>query len=127
MKTRNATDEELKEWDLRVEDEKVFRSGAKSLDATCQNHLQLLNNTVTALEARTKDLQKRRRDIDETHENNIQQVEAFSNLRKLLELKEKILRSETGATGGQSATTIDQDLKSLNQKTQQGGADIFVV
>eukprot|EP00758_Cryptobia_borreli_P001780 Tbor_TRINITY_DN252_c0_g1::TRINITY_DN252_c0_g1_i1::g.12196::m.12196/K19677/IFT81; intraflagellar transport protein 81 len=84
----------------RAQEEKSYRASQSSLDINgCKTYSQLIDRTMQDVEKRSKDLQRRRRDIDENHETNVQQVEWFNNLRKILEVKVHCMKTTHGEFG----------------------------
>jgi intraflagellar transport protein 81 len=123
----------------RVDDEKEFRAGTRQLDPTARTNATLLHSTIESLDIRNKELQKRRRDIEETHDTALQQVEWFTNLRRLMEAKHTALRVAAGkpvdgpggaaAVGGGSgqvgvggAAALDMDIQALMGTSANVGA-----
>jgi intraflagellar transport protein 81 len=115
----------------RVEDEKEYRAGGKTLDATTKSYAQMYHATTEDVENRARTLQKRRRDIDDNHDGRLQQVEWFAQLRRLLESKVQVMRNDDGSNAAaRPGQTIDQDIQAImmtQQNQPRGGHDILVL
>ena len=117
----------------RVESEMEFRSGAKQLDLASKSYAHFFHSATDTLEMRSKELQKRRRELDETHENNLQQVESFAGLRKLLDGKLSSMRKEGGGSvvgvgAGSGGRSLDQDIQAMiGGSTTRNGVDMLVL
>lgn len=114
----------------RVAQERNFRSSGStaSLDRQYKTHEAYLADETQVLEERIKQLQTRRRDIESSHEHDIQQVKYFQSLQQLLEAKLSSVHAERGSTqgAGQGQDTIDNDIKQL-MGHGKGGADMLVI
>ncbi|CAD2216488.1 hypothetical protein AGDE_04832 [Angomonas deanei] len=97
----------------RAEDEKRFRSTEASLDPEYKTYGDFLTDLTKQLELRTKDLQARRRNVDENHDVNTHQVEYFNSLRKILESKLKSLRNAQPDAASDQKASIDQDIQNI--------------
>ncbi|EPY19662.1 hypothetical protein STCU_05187 [Strigomonas culicis] len=107
----------------RAAEERAFRSQPElSLDPQYKTYSDYFADVTKQLEARTKDLQTRRRDVDENHDTNVQQVDWFNSLRRILEGKLASLRDAAppGSSAGRQAN-VDQAIK------QVMGADMLVL
>ncbi|KAH8607806.1 hypothetical protein ERJ75_001348800 [Trypanosoma vivax] len=76
-----------------------------------------IENSIEDLQIRIRDLQQRQRDIQENYEHNVQQVEWFNNLKRILTAKLNALRNER--PGGRSA--LDNDIKEVMGSAGAGG------
>eukprot|EP00760_Papus_ankaliazontas_P038027 PhM_4_TR8823/c0_g1_i1/m.2403/K19677/IFT81; intraflagellar transport protein 81 len=104
----------------RSEDEKEYKAGNKSLAGNAPSYSQLFVNTVEGLERKTRELRDRKKFIDEHHTNNLNQMEWFSSLKKLLEMKLKTAKQ----TQRTEALSLEQELAGMNV---EGGVDMLVL
>ncbi|KAG5493788.1 hypothetical protein JKF63_01620 [Porcisia hertigi] len=111
----------------RAEEEQAFRTDpAASLDPQHKTYGDYLADVIRTLEARTKDLQGKRRDLEETHDTSVRQVEWFSALRTILQAKLKGMQAEAPpASGGACERGIDEDIQQVMGRA--GGADMLVL
>lgn len=126
----------------RAKDEREYRAGASSLDVDgCKSYSELMDRTIAGLEGRSKELQRRRREIDENQDNSILQVEYFTTLRKILEVKLRCTKANGpganggramggrmggGMTGASSQQAIEDEIVAL-MGGNNGGADMLVL
>ncbi|KAG2375064.1 hypothetical protein C9374_010068 [Naegleria lovaniensis] len=83
----------------RIDDEKDFldpKSG-KKFSLEYQSYTSFLKGRIEKLEQLSKELREKQKYIKETHDPNMKQIEQFTNLRKLLELKMRLQKE--GVTG----------------------------
>lgn len=107
----------------RVVDESSFRSSPDaSLDPQYKTHLELIADSTKDLEARAKDLQIRRRTIEDNHDHNVQQVDYFRHLKKILEAKVKSMKAQQGFDA-----TEDVPLDEAIDRTMGRGVDMLVL
>eukprot|EP00742_Colponemidia_sp_Colp-10_P013822 GILJ01015643.1.p1 GENE.GILJ01015643.1~~GILJ01015643.1.p1 ORF type:complete len:523 (-),score=141.97 GILJ01015643.1:125-1693(-) len=122
----------------RAEDEQKYKAGAGSLDVSgCKSYTELMDRTITGIEGRSKELQRRRREIDENHDVNVQQVEWFATLRKILEVKLRCAKvsgpSNLGNMGGGqrggNVQTLENEIADIMSggRGGAGGADMLVL
>eukprot|EP01061_Rhynchopus_euleeides_P011265 TRINITY_DN20840_c1_g1_i1.p1 TRINITY_DN20840_c1_g1~~TRINITY_DN20840_c1_g1_i1.p1 ORF type:complete len:689 (+),score=363.40 TRINITY_DN20840_c1_g1_i1:212-2278(+) len=71
----------------RVKDEKDFAHGERKLDDQYPTWSKMFEQVTKDLEQRSQKLRSQKRDIELNHEGNVQQMEWFQTLRKLLECK----------------------------------------
>ncbi|KAK7196645.1 intraflagellar transport protein 81 [Novymonas esmeraldas] len=111
----------------RAEEERTFRNDrAASLDPQHKTYAEYLVDVTRTLEARTKEMQGKRRGLEETHDTSVQQVEWFGALRTLLQAKLKTIQAESPPTGaGVRGHTIDDDIQQVMGRA--GGADMLVL
>lgn len=113
----------------RANDEREFASGSRKLDQQFQSYSDLLIRTTDDHERRSKDLQRKRRDVEENHSLHVQQVEWFATLRKILEGKLMSVKSQNQQTA-QQQNSVDKDIQNLmgNGGNRGGpGVDMLVL
>jgi intraflagellar transport protein 81 len=113
----------------RAGEEREFASGSKKLDQQFQSYSDLLTRTTEDHERRSKDLQRKRRDVEENHSLHVQQVEWFATLRKILEGKLASVKSQN-QQNAQQQNSVDKDIQSLmgNGGNRGGpGVDMLVL
>lgn len=120
----------------RATKEKSYRSGESSLGVNgCKTLGQLLDKTISEVESRSRDLQQRRRNIDENHAVNVQQVEWFHNLKVIMEAKVAALKKgnvqahAVPMMGGGAPGSIDLDIAAVmgNARRNDGGMGVNVL
>lgn len=114
---------------MRAGEEREFASGSKKLDQQFQSYSELLTRTTEDHERRSKDLQRKRRDVEENHSLHVQQVEWFGTLRKILEGKLSSVKSQN-QQNAQQQNSVDKDIQSLmgNGGNRGGpGVDMLVL
>ena len=79
----------------RVSDEKDFTHGDRRLDEQYATWSKMFESVTRQLEKRAQELRIQKKDIEQNHENNLQQTEWFRSLRKLLECKVNYYKRET--------------------------------
>lgn len=111
----------------RIDDEKDFldpKSG-KKFSLEYQSYTSFLKGRIEKLEQMSKELREKQKYIKETHDPNMKQIEQFTNLRKLLELKIRLQKE--GITG---STQIRQAFGANNNSDSsfvQSGVDRLVI
>lgn len=113
----------------RAAEEREFASGSKKLDQQYQTYGDLLTRTTDDHERRAKDLQRKRRDVEENHSLHVQQVEWFATLRKILEGKLASVKSQNQQSA-QQQNSVDKDIQSLmggNANRAGPGVDMLVL
>jgi intraflagellar transport protein 81 len=119
----------LSAQEKRASDERSFQAGSSQYDPkeNIKTLSQCLLQKTESLEKRVKDLQKKRRDIEENHENALQQVEWFTGLRKLMEAKVASIRTDaaSGAKGGRQ--NLDGEIASIMGTAGRSGVDMLVL
>jgi len=83
----------------RVQDEKEFKSGARKLNDRYKTYSEMLDHQVGQLEGMMRDLRERKKDIEENHDTNLQQMRWFKDLHKLLECKLTFYQREAAGQG----------------------------
>lgn len=107
----NAQRELINANKKRVEDEKRYQTDDEAfLDPQYKTYEDFYDDMTETLEQRNKDMQARRRDIEENHEINAQQVEWFRNLKKILEAKVKCMNA-VSAANPDGIPSIDDEIK----------------
>ncbi|KAJ9457996.1 Intraflagellar transport protein 81 [Diplonema papillatum] len=71
----------------RVKDEKDFSHGERRLDDKYETWTKMFESVTKDLEQKAQALRIQRKDIEQNHDGNLQQMEWFRNLRRLLECK----------------------------------------
>eukprot|EP01012_Entosiphon_sulcatum_P013707 TRINITY_DN1889_c0_g1_i1.p1 TRINITY_DN1889_c0_g1~~TRINITY_DN1889_c0_g1_i1.p1 ORF type:complete len:725 (+),score=205.41 TRINITY_DN1889_c0_g1_i1:117-2291(+) len=71
----------------RVQDEKEFRANTRKYSERFRSNHEMFEHTIADLERISKDLRERKREIEENHDANLQQMAWFKNLKRLLECK----------------------------------------
>ncbi|CBH15244.1 intraflagellar transport protein 81 [Trypanosoma equiperdum] len=77
-------------------------------------------SAIEDLQIRLRDLQQKQRDIQENYEQNVQQVEWFGNLKRVLEAKLRTLHNE----GSRCRNALDSDIKEIMGSAGAGGANV---
>jgi intraflagellar transport protein 81 len=109
----------------RAQDEEDFVKGSRTLDAQYRTYAEMLTKTTENLERRTKELQRKRREVEENHSINIQQVDWFAALKKILECK---LHSVRTAPDQQNQGNVDGDIQSImSAQVSRAGVDMLVL
>ncbi|XQJ30320.1 intraflagellar transport protein 81, putative [Leishmania guyanensis] len=111
----------------RAEEERAFRTDpAASLDPQHKTYADYLADVTRTLEARTKEMQGKQRDLEETHDTGVRQVEWFSALRTILHAKLKSIQAEAPPAGARDrGHSIDDDIRQVMGRA--GGADMLVL
>lgn len=110
----------------RAETERDYRAGKSSLDPQYRSYNEMFSKTTEELERRTKDLQRKRREVEENHGINVQQVEWFNTLRKILEGKLASIKTQV-QQGASAQSAVDKDIQSLmgpGNGANRGGAGV---
>lgn len=95
----------------RVEKEKTYRKDpSASVDPQYKTYIDFFADTSKVLEQRSKDLQVRRRNVEEHHDNNVQQVEWFRKLKKILEAKMRSLKTDVDGNAAGEGGTLDEEI-----------------
>lgn len=81
---------------------------------TCFEH------AIEDVQMRLREMQQRQRDIQENYEGNVQQVEWFSSLKRILEAKLHALHNEEP----QGSSTLDQDIQQVIGSSGAGGTGV---
>eukprot|EP01059_Diplonema_ambulator_P012925 TRINITY_DN2340_c3_g1_i1.p1 TRINITY_DN2340_c3_g1~~TRINITY_DN2340_c3_g1_i1.p1 ORF type:complete len:696 (+),score=351.28 TRINITY_DN2340_c3_g1_i1:66-2153(+) len=79
----------------RVKDEKDFAIGERKLDERYDTWGKMLEATTKQLEQKSQQLRIQKKDIEQNHDHNLQQMEWFKNLQRLLECKVNYYKRET--------------------------------
>lgn len=128
----------------RATDEREYRSGAKKLDPQYKTYTEMFTRTTEDLERRTKDLQHKRREVEETHSLNVQQVEWFGALKKILEGKLASVKAQAagglhmavagvgvGKASGAAVNSVDADIQAFLAgqagRNNNNGVDMLVL
>lgn len=91
----------------RTDDERGFRANPDAaLDPHYKTYADFFTDTTRNLEDRTKKMQVRRREVDESHDGSVQQVAYFNNLKKILEAKLYSMRADDEAHGGHNSSPV---------------------
>lgn len=107
----------------RTQDEKRFRTSEDEfLDVENKTYLDYYTTSINRLETRTKDLQVRRRNIEENHDHNVHQVDYFRHLKKILEAKLKSVKAQQGMEAREDIT-LDEAI----DQTMGRGVDMLVL
>ncbi|CAG9581749.1 conserved hypothetical protein [Leishmania major strain Friedlin] len=111
----------------RAEEEQTFRTDRNaSLDPQHKTYGDYLAEVTRTLEARTKEMQGKRRDLEETHDTSVRQVEWFNALRTILQAKLKSIQAEAPTAGARTRdTTIDDDIQQVMGRA--GGTNMLVL
>eukprot|EP00759_Apiculatamorpha_spiralis_P029088 PhF_6_TR31455/c0_g1_i1/m.46158/K19677/IFT81; intraflagellar transport protein 81 len=104
----------------RMEEEKEYKSGAKSLPGNAQSYSQLFVVTIENLERKTRELREKKKFIEEHHTMNINQMEWFSWMKKLLDCK----LTQMKKSKDQPVMTLDQE---IGMQMGRGGVDMLVL
>jgi len=96
----------------RAQDERDFRAGTRKLSEQYKTWADMLEREGAALEALSRDLRERKKDIEETHEANAQQMRWFGDLKKLLECKVAVHKKEASGSGPPALPGVDMALVS---------------
>jgi intraflagellar transport protein 81 len=104
----------------RAEEEKEFKAGSKSLPGSAGSYTQLFVSTVDNLERKTRELREKKKFIEEHHVTNINQMEWFTSLKKLLDCKLTHIRRSKD----QPVMTLDQE---IGMSMGRGGVDMLVL
>ena len=109
----------------RLEDEKEYldsKNSGKRFSLEYQSYTSYLKGKIDKLEQLSKELREKQKYIKETHDPNMRQIEQFSNLRKLLELKLKLNRE-----GITNSNNLRQAFGKSDAFSQQQGVDRLVL
>eukprot|EP01064_Diplonema_japonicum_P018327 TRINITY_DN2701_c0_g1_i2.p1 TRINITY_DN2701_c0_g1~~TRINITY_DN2701_c0_g1_i2.p1 ORF type:complete len:436 (+),score=191.50 TRINITY_DN2701_c0_g1_i2:562-1869(+) len=79
----------------RVKDEKDFAHGERKLDERYDTWSKMFESTTKQLEQKSQQLRIQKKDIEQNHDHNLQQMEWFKNLQRLLECKVNYYKRET--------------------------------
>ncbi|KAG5491469.1 hypothetical protein JIQ42_01372 [Leishmania sp. Namibia] len=111
----------------RTEEERAFRTDqTASLDPQHKTYGDYLADVTRTLEARTKEMQGKRRELEETHDTSVRQVEWFNALRTILHAKLKSIQAEAPSAGaGARGHTIDDDIQQVMGRA--GGTNTLVL
>ncbi|CBZ30160.1 conserved hypothetical protein [Leishmania mexicana MHOM/GT/2001/U1103] len=111
----------------RAEEEQTFRTDSNaSLDPQHKTYGDYLAEVTRTLEAWTKEMQGKRRDLEETHDTSVRQVEWFNALRTILQAKLKSIQAEGPSTGARTRNnTIDDDIQQVMGRA--GGTNMLVL
>ncbi|KAG5468109.1 hypothetical protein LSCM1_02080 [Leishmania martiniquensis] len=111
----------------RAAEERAFRTEpTASLDPQHKTYGDYLADVTRTLEARTKEMQGKRRELEETHDSSVRQVEWFNALRTILHAKLKSIQAEAPSVGsGARGHTIDDDIQQVMGRA--GGTDMLVL
>eukprot|EP01079_Euglenida_sp_SAG-EU17-18_P007567 gene7567-1354_t len=107
----------------RVQEETDFRNSNRKLSEKYKDYSQLLDTTLSHLETLSKDLQRRKIEIENTQEFSLNQMQWFKNLKRLLECKATLYKK-----GGmpQQPGILPSDL--IEQASKQiSGVDRIVI
>eukprot|EP00742_Colponemidia_sp_Colp-10_P002246 GILJ01002400.1.p1 GENE.GILJ01002400.1~~GILJ01002400.1.p1 ORF type:complete len:696 (-),score=172.60 GILJ01002400.1:159-2177(-) len=85
----------------RAQDEAKFLNGDKTLSREFRSYTDLYQSKTAQQENYAKELRKQQKNIKEGHEGNVKQYKLFSDMKKLLSVKMKILRQEVNAAAAQ--------------------------
>eukprot|EP01001_Neometanema_parovale_P007034 NODE_335_length_2651_cov_125.253560_g315_i0.p1 GENE.NODE_335_length_2651_cov_125.253560_g315_i0~~NODE_335_length_2651_cov_125.253560_g315_i0.p1 ORF type:complete len:767 (-),score=234.06 NODE_335_length_2651_cov_125.253560_g315_i0:282-2582(-) len=77
----------LEVWNKRAADEKEFVAGSRKLTERFKTLNAMLENETGQLNSLNSDLRTRQRDIEQNHDQNLQQMKWFKDLHQLLECK----------------------------------------
>lgn len=89
----------------RVSDEEKYRAGHGAFSDTNPTFEDVLAKEIRTLEAQTRELREKKRDVDENHQHHSQQVIWFRSLKRLLDTKlliqkRDVQRGQAAAMGG---------------------------
>jgi len=104
----------------RLDEEKEFKAGVKALPGSAASYNQLFVTTVDNLERTTRNLREKKKFIEEHHVTNINQMEWFTSLKKLLECKLACIKRGDS----QPIMTLDQE---IGMQMGHGGVDMLVL
>eukprot|EP01004_Peranema_trichophorum_P001549 NODE_1189_length_2080_cov_32.364333_g1001_i0.p1 GENE.NODE_1189_length_2080_cov_32.364333_g1001_i0~~NODE_1189_length_2080_cov_32.364333_g1001_i0.p1 ORF type:complete len:454 (+),score=122.11 NODE_1189_length_2080_cov_32.364333_g1001_i0:569-1930(+) len=93
----------------RITDEKEFKTGVRKMNDQYKTYAERLEAQIQQLETLSKDLRERKKDIEENHESNLQQMKWFRDLHKLLECKINILKREAAGHTSNSLAGVDMN------------------
>lgn len=100
----------------RVAEECTFRANPEtSLDPHHQSYSDYLSDITRNLEDRSRKMQVKRREVDESHDTSVQQVEWFNSLRSILEAKLQCMRAGTddSTAGTRRTNNLDADINNV--------------
>jgi intraflagellar transport protein 81 len=111
----------------RAAEEKKYRSDpSASLDPQHKTYADYFADVTRTLEARTKEMQVKRRELEDTHDTSVQQVEWFHALHTILQAKLASLQANAPAAGSANPRhIIDDDIQQVMGRA--GGADMLVL
>ena len=110
----------------RAQDERDFKNGQRTFDAEFRTLTDHFTRTTEKVEQRAKYLQRKRREIEENHGINVQQVEWFAVLKKILEGKLNVLKNSPQ----QPLDQVDKDIQSVMMSggaNRTAGVDMLVL
>ena len=110
----------------RAADERDFQNGNRQYDAAHATLGQALTAKTEAVEIRTKELQRKRRDIEENHENSLQQVEWFGALKKIMDAKLASIRTENPKSRP-SQGNLEGEIAAIMGGNSRPGVDMLVL
>eukprot|EP01063_Lacrimia_lanifica_P022256 TRINITY_DN29904_c0_g1_i1.p1 TRINITY_DN29904_c0_g1~~TRINITY_DN29904_c0_g1_i1.p1 ORF type:complete len:712 (+),score=348.20 TRINITY_DN29904_c0_g1_i1:56-2137(+) len=79
----------------RVRDEKDFAHGDRKLDEQYNTWAKMFESVTKKLETKSQTLRVTKKDIEQNHDHNLQQMEWFRNLKRLLDCKVNYYKRET--------------------------------